>query len=256
MKPDNPIILALDYSDLNDARKILAKVRPNIGMIKIGLELFTAFGREALDLSKDFNIPVFLDLKLHDIPTTVEKTVAVACQMLARYGGEHFLSIHCFGGQQMCEAALRTTQGSNVKVVGVTVLTSLDEDDFEAMGFSTLAPGKRTVSLGFIGADCSNAQEQYDAQRHRILSGLTHFVCAPNQLELMNAYLGDDMIYITPGIRTEAEEKHDHARSKTAGYALRNGATWIVIGRPITQAPDPVAASVYFKMQTHKANHG
>ncbi len=77
MKPDNPIILALDYSDLNEARQVLDRVRPHIGMVKIGLELWAAYGKEALEISSDFQIPIFLDLKLHDVPTTVSKTISV-----------------------------------------------------------------------------------------------------------------------------------------------------------------------------------
>src|SRR5579885_1246230 len=135
MNIDNPIILALDYSELDEARAILSKVRPNIGMIKIGLELFTAYGREALDLSKEFSVPVFLDLKLNDVPTTVAKTTEVVCSHLSRYPGEHFLSIHCNGGAEMCQAAYKVANGSNVTITGITVLTSLTESDFSEIGF-------------------------------------------------------------------------------------------------------------------------
>ncbi len=254
MRPDNPIILALDYSNLQEARSVLELVRSNIGMIKIGLELFTAHGKEALELSTDFGIPIFLDLKLNDIPTTVEKTVSVVCYMLGQHAGEHFLSIHCSGGKKMCEAALNASQGSNVTMTGVTALTSLSSEDFAEMGFQTVSAGKRTSDLLLLGADCQNEYSKQDPVTHkRIFKGLTHFVCAPNQLNLINSYEFDKTLtLITPGIRMDKEEKNDHDRSKPAGFALRNGAAWIVIGRPITQAKDPVAASLYFKEQADR----
>lgn len=253
MKSDNPIILALDYSDVNDARKLLSQVRPNIGMIKIGLELFTASGKEALELSNQFNVPIFLDLKLHDVPTTVSKTVSVVCQLLSQCPGDHFLSIHCFGGGTTCEAALKAASGSNVTIAGVTALTSLEEDDFWEMGFRTLAVGKRAVALAEIGADCSNITGDYqsDKNRKRIFTGLKHFVCAPDRLKLMISHIGE-MNFICPGIRADGEETHDHKKTKPIGFALRSGATWVVVGRPITQAVDPVAASAYFKSQADK----
>lgn len=251
MKSDNPIILALDYSDINGARKLLSQVRPNIGMIKIGLELFTAFGKEALELSNQFNVPVFLDLKLHDVPTTVSKTVSVVCQLLSQCPGNHFLSIHCFGGGMMCENALKAASGSNVTIAGVTALTSLDDDDFSEMGFRIRAVGKRAVALAKLGADCSNSSYQYDKSNKRIFTGLKHFICAPDRLKLMLSHIGE-MNFICPGIRAEGEETHDHVKTKSIGFALRSGATWVVVGRPITQAVDPVLASVYFRSQADK----
>src|SRR5271157_5921986 len=135
MKPDNPIILALDYANLNQVEALLFKVRPHIGMVKVGLELFTATGKGALVMANYFKVPVFLDLKLHDVPTTVAKTTEVVCSLLAAHAGEHFLSIHCSGGAEMCEAALKSAQGSNVNIAGVTILTSIAEPQLHKMGF-------------------------------------------------------------------------------------------------------------------------
>lgn len=253
MKPDNPIILALDYSDLHEARQVLDRVRPHIGMIKIGLELFTAYGREALELSSEFRIPVFLDLKLHDVPTTVSRTTAVVCSLLSRHAGDHILSIHCMGGATMCSAAMKAAHGSNVTVAGVTVLTSLDYTDFRDMGFGNKQPGDRTIVAADIGYDCMHDGPAYDANGTRVYDGLRHFICAPNQGPLMKKYF-EDSILITPGIRADSDDAHDHARSKPIGFALKNGATWVVIGRPITRASDPVIAAQYFETQAKK--HG
>lgn len=249
---NSPIILALDYSDLDEARKIVSLVRPNIGMIKIGLELFTAHGRDALALSGEFNIPVFLDLKLNDVPTTVAKTVEVICYQLAQYQGQHFLSIHCNGGMMMCREAMKRAEGSNVTIAAVSVLTSLDDRDFSEIGFRDSRPGIRTVDAAMIAADCLNDTWVYDNNRKRVVNGITTFICAPNQLNLMRQHLGDNITLITPGIRSDAEKTDDHARSKPASFALKNGANWLVIGRPITQAVDPLNASIHFMNQVQK----
>jgi orotidine-5'-phosphate decarboxylase len=228
----NPIILALDCHDIKEASNILNKARPYIGMIKIGLELFTAEGWESLKLASDFNIPVFLDLKLHDVPTTVAKTTRVLCDCLSKFDGNHFLSVHCFGGRGMLEAALKETKQSNVTLVGITALTSLSEDDFRDFGFKDRRAGVKSLDLATLGCN----------------AGLSHFVCGPAHLQLMKKYFGG-YTFITPGIRTETDESDDHAKSKPARFAIKNGANWIVIGRPITKAADIRAAAIYFKNQ-------
>lgn len=252
MKPDNPIILALDFNNLDDAKGILSKVRNHIGMIKVGSELFTAYGKEALSLSGMFNIPLFLDIKLFDIPTTVARTVEVVCETMAQYQGKHFLSVHCWGGLEMCTAALDAAENSNVEIAGVTTLTSMSESDFREIGFRDSRAGTRTVDSAYVGYDCRNEVRQYDTAGKRIYSGLTHFICAPTQVPLMRQHLGDDVVLITPGIRADSEEAHDHARSKPASFALKNGATWLVIGRPITQSANPANAAQYFELQAQK----
>lgn len=241
MKPINPIILALDFDKLRDAYQTVQLVRPWIGMIKIGLELFTACGRESLTLAKDFNIPVFLDLKLHDVPSTVKKTVQVVCEMLAPYQGPHFLSVHTFGGREMCHQAWEAARGSNVEIAGITILTSLDEDDLGSFGFRDRRVGVKTTDLALLGASCGGN-----------VDGLHSFVCAPNQLKLMRQYLGDEVALISPGIRIDGAPTDDHKRTKSVGFALRNGATWLVIGKPITQSPDPQQVAQYFKEQADK----
>lgn len=234
----NPIILALDYSDLDDARHILNLVRPNIGMIKIGLELFIACGKEALTLSKEFNVPVFLDLKLHDVPTTVGKTTGVVCEMLSLYRGDHFLSVHCSGGGTMTASAVMAAKSSNVRIAGITVLTSLTQNDAKSI-YDT-----RQISIHSAWlAELSN---------QNVSNYLDHFVCAPASLKVMRKRVKNNPILITPGIRSSNDLLHDHRNPQTINYALKEGANWVVIGRPITQAPDPVEAAKYFKQQADK----
>lgn len=251
MKPDNPIILAVDYANVNQMEKLLFEVRPHIGMVKIGLELWTACGKDALQIADYFKIPVFLDLKLHDVPTTVGKTTEVVCGLLAPLQGQHFLSIHLTGSYRMCRAAMEAAQGSNVTIAGVTFLTSLDENDFGWIGYKDCRPGTRTVDITAVGYDCMNDDRQYDANGKRIYNGLKHYICAPNQAKLMKEHY-EDAVLICPGIRADSDEANDHARTKPAGFALKNGATWLVVGRPITQSSDPRAAAQYYEEQGKK----
>ena len=251
MKPDNPIILAVDYANVNRMEKLLFEVRPHIGMVKIGLELWTACGKDALQMADYFKVPVFLDLKLHDVPTTVAKTTEVICSLLAPLQGEHFLSIHCSGGYTMCKAAMEAAQGSNVNLAGVTILTSLDEYELSWLGYKDCRPGPRTECMIDVGYDCMNDDAQYDPAGKRIYNGIKHYVCAPNQAKLMKEHY-KDITLICPGIRSDSDEAHDHARTKPAGFALKNGADWLVIGRPITQSSDPKAAAQYFEEQAKK----
>jgi orotidine-5'-phosphate decarboxylase len=241
MRPDNPTILALDYSDLSDARQMLSKVRPYIGMAKIGLELFTAYGKNSLELSQEFNVPIFLDLKLHDIPKTVGKTIEVICNLLSGFNQQHYLTVHCSGGKEMCKTALKVTEGSNIKIVGITALTSLNERDFRDLGYRDSRASTRTSDLLELGRDC-NAKND----------GINAFVCAPNQLPTMRKNYPLDIELISPGIRDDSQEDQDHKRFKPASFAFKNGATWIVVGRPITQAHDPVSAALHFQDQADK----
>lgn len=253
---NNPIILALDSMDKSKASDLLTKVRPHIGMIKIGLEMYSEYGKSSLELGDTFAAPIFLDLKLFDVPTTVGKTVASICRQLAPISGNHFLTVHCMGGKEMCQAALSASQGSNVTIVGVTALTSMDSVDFYNLGMRNGMPGKVTGILMDVGADCNNKHWKYDAAHKRILSGLTHFVCAPTQLPLMRKNYGPDLILITPGIRSDTDEQHDHKRTKSASFAIRNGANWIVIGRPITEAVDPLFVTKSFETQLDRIRNG
>jgi orotidine-5'-phosphate decarboxylase len=240
----NPIILALDYNNMSEAEAMLSKVRPHIGMIKIGLELFTAHGRDALSLSKNYNIPIFLDLKLHDIPKTVAKTLNVVCGMLAPIQGNHYVSIHCFGGQRMLEESVKVCRGSNVIPAGVTLLTSVGKPELVSFGFGSTVPGSRVRSLINLGTKCVVMQPKPE--------GMDTFIIPPAQLSIVRKHFGNNLTLITPGIRAEGVDLQGHKTAKSASFALRQGATWLVIGRPITQAADPVAAAQHFQKIAEK----
>lgn len=268
MRTYNPIILALDYNNMSEADSMLSKVRPYIGMIKVGLELYTSVGRESLALARQYNIPAFLDLKLCDTPTTVKKTMEGLMGTLGTLPGNHFLSIHCFGGREMCKVAMEVTKGSNVKPVGITLLTSFDGEDLSNLGFSNRSVGIKAVGMARLGMGCIDQGERAypghpgypgypaypptPAKPGRDPIGMDAFVCAPAQLALMRKHYEDKITLISPGIRMEGMDTHDHKNAKSASMALRTGADWIVVGRPITQAPDPVAIACHFEKVAEK----
>lgn len=268
MRTYNPIILALDFNNMSEADAVLSKVRPHVGMIKVGLELYTSVGRESLALARQYNIPVFLDLKLCDTPTTVKKTMEGLMGSLAILPGNHFLSIHCFGGREMCKTAMEVTRGTNVKPVGITLLTSFDGGDLGNLGFTNRSIGIKAVKMAQLGMGCIDqgkpayaghpgypgypAYPPTPATPARPPIGMDAFVCAPAQLALMRKHYEDTITLISPGIRMEGMEAHDHKNAKPASFALRTGANWIVVGRPITQAPDPAAIARHFEKVAEK----
>lgn len=236
----NPIILALDFSDLNAADDMLSKVRNHIGMIKIGPELFTAYGREALELGLKHHVPIFLDLKLHDIPNTVAKTVDVIATRFAEQYKIKFLTVHAFGGKEMIKAAIGTARGSDMAIAAVTLLTSIERQDLVNMGFTDRREGVKTVDLGLLA---------YNA-------GARAFVAAPTQIHLMRKHLdkpADTVTLITPGIRAVDAPEDDQKRTKPIGFAIKNGADWVVVGRPITQDQNPEGAARLLADQADKA---
>lgn len=235
----NPIILALDYSNLDDADMMLDKVSKHIGMIKVGLELFTAHGWECLKLAEKYSKPIFLDLKLFDIPTTVAKTVRVACQRLADVDGPHFLSVHTMGTKEMCKAALEASTYSNVKITGITLLTSFSWQDLSQLGYSDTRVNIQTSHFARLGRSCTSKD-------WKSTEGLTHFVCGPSHVPLLRKHLGNEVTIITPGIRPPDTAVNDHKNSATIPQALKNGANWLVIGRPITQDADPAFIAEQF----------
>lgn len=234
----NPIILALDLHSMDEARDLLTKTRDHIGMIKIGPELWSEAGPTSLELGKEFNIPIFLDLKLNDIPNTVSKTIDnILAQATLRGADITFMSVYAFGGREMIKAALGATRGKS-RLAVVTILTSLVRQDMVDFGFRNAQEGIRTVDLADF------------AQR----AGADTFVCSPCQIDLMRKHYKDKITLICPGIRAESDPEDDQKRTKPASFALRQGkADYIVIGRPITQNPSPDVAAKQFHDSAIKA---
>lgn len=223
--PRERIIVALDTPSVERARDIVRQISAgHVGLVKVGLELFTSQGPRVLGELRDAGARVFCDLKLHDIPNTV----AAAVRALARRRAA-MLTLHASGGRSMLEAARKAADefepGDRPTLLGVTILTSLAADDLEEIGFSR-PPPEQVVALAEI---CRRA-------------GLDGVVAAVAEAALIKEALGQDFLVVTPGIRPKGSGAGDQRRTATPAQAISSGADYIVVGRPITEAPDPARA--------------
>lgn len=222
---ENPLCVALDSSDRSWILEVASAVAGEVGWLKIGLEAFIAHGPSLVDEVADLGRPVFLDLKLHDIPATVQRAAANCASW-----GVHMITVHASGGRIMMEAAVEGARSggraSPPKIVAVTVLTSLDHEAFEDLGWSR-PPHETVLRLSQL------------AQR----SGVDGVVVSGLEASAVRSAIGDDFLIVTPGIRPSADPADDQRRVAAPAAALRAGATIIVVGRSITRAPDPVAAA-------------
>lgn len=222
--PDGPagrIVVALDVEDLDRAVAIARRLSGHVGWLKVGLELFTREGHRAIAAIAE-HAPVFLDLKLHDIPTTVARSVASVA--LLDVG---LLTVHASGGPTMLRAAADAAgvaSAGRLRLLAVTVLTSTSDAELMVMGMD--------------GAEVQVPRLAAMA----ISSGIDGIVCAPADLGRVRSAVGADPLVVTPGIRAQASDSDDHARAMSAAAAVNAGADLLVIGRPITRADDPVAA--------------
>ncbi len=216
------IVFALDFATLGQATEAAHEVAVSVGMLKVGLELFMREGASAVELGASVGLPVFLDLKLHDIPETVERAVRQAARLGARW-----LTVHACGGREMLRRAVACARDSgSLDVCAVTVLTSLDDADVADIGFRE---GSEAMAVRLARL----AWEE----------GVTHFVCSPHEASALRLALGAGAVLITPGVRPDASAKGDQKRAATPAQALKNGADWIVVGRPIRDAENRLAAA-------------
>lgn len=218
---DNPIICALDTQDVDEATAIATEVRPHVGAVKLGLEFFTANGAAGVSRITGLGVPVFLDLKFHDIPNTVAKAIAATAGM-----NMFMMTVHTSGGRAMLQAAIdasdrvaQVTGKERPLVIGVTLLTSLDQDDISLLGFQSTVQDQ-VLRL----ADLAQS------------AGLDGLVCSPFEIAPIRKAMGDDLTLVVPGIRPDGAEKSDQKRIMTPREALKRGADYLVIGRPITDA--------------------
>jgi orotidine-5'-phosphate decarboxylase len=211
------LIVALDVPERARTLELARQLGPEVGMMKLGLESFVAHGPDLVRAVIAMGLPVFLDLKLHDIPRT-----AAAAAKQARKLGVRLLTVHASGGPEMVRAC-RDAVADDVHLVAVTVLTSLADDDLQSVGFSGHAA---TVAsrLGKLAID----------------NGAHGLVCSALDLPALAALGGTRVV---PGVRPAAGAAHDQKRVATPSQALAAGATWLVVGRPILEAADPVAAA-------------
>jgi orotidine-5'-phosphate decarboxylase len=215
------IIVALDVADAEAALALALRLNPKRCRVKVGKELFVAAGPDVVRRLEERGYEVFLDLKFHDIPSTV----AGACRAAARLG-VWMMNVHASGGEAMLRAAREAIE-SVVRpplLIGVTVLTSLAESDLERVGYA--------------GSVIENVERLARLSR---ACGLDGVVCSAEEAPLVRKATGEDFVLVTPGIRLAGERADDQARIVTPPEAIRRGANYLVIGRPVTQAPDPGA---------------
>jgi len=214
------IIVALDYPDGATALALVRRLAPDLCRLKIGKELFTAAGPPLVEALIRARFDVFLDLKFHDIPSTVAKAVVAAAKQ-----GVWMVTVHASGGSQMMRAARAALPAGGPLLIAVTVLTSQCQADLDEIGIARPLPDQ-VLHLAALAQDCA-------------LDGV---VCSGAEAAAIRRRLGSDFLCVTPGIRLSAEPGDDQQRVMTPDEALRAGSDYLVIGRPITRAEDPAAA--------------
>ena len=219
----NPVFVALDTTDPDYARQLAERVRTSVGGLKLGMEFFNAHGPNGVRPFLDMGLPVFLDLKYHDIPNTV----AGACRAAASLGVS-ILNVHAQGGAAMMRAALDATKSvsPSTKLIAVTMLTSLSDEDLPSVGL-TPPVSDQVLRLASLTQQC----------------GLDGVVCSAHEIEVLRKELGPDFLLVVPGIRPVGAATGDQRRVMGPAEARDAGASLLVIGRPITQAADPGLAA-------------
>ncbi|MGS0466766.1 orotidine-5'-phosphate decarboxylase [Cobetia marina] len=219
---DFPLIIALDYPDMAAALAMADQLDPTRCRVKVGKELFTRVGPDILKALHQRGFEVFLDLKFHDIPNTTAQAVLAAAEH-----GVWMTNVHAGGGARMMEAAASAlaTRQLETRLIAVTVLTSMEQSDLAGIGLDVtpLAQVERLASL---------AQQ----------SGMHGVVCSARETPSLKALCGPDFLKVTPGIRPSFAQAGDQRRTMTPGEAMAAGSTHLVIGRPVTQAENPMAA--------------
>lgn len=224
MTPVNPICVALDTPNLGRARHLARILKPHAGMVKLGMELFYAHGRQGYEAVALEGLPVFLDLKLHDIPNTVASALALLMRLEPKPA---LVNVHATGGLDMMKAARDAVNG-RTKLLAVTVLTSLSDHDIWAVGFETRKDTRaHAQSLAELALE----------------AGLDGVVCSPHDVAAIRDATGGRLLTVVPGIRPGDVSAGDQKHVSTPKAALAAGADILVIGRPVTRAADPAAAT-------------
>lgn len=225
---DERLIAALDVHTLDDVKKLVAELGDSVSYYKVGMELYYSIGREVIEYLNKENKEIFLDLKLHDIPNTVAEGL---CSLMNL--GVSMLNVHASGGYTMMKtaayklrAAAREAGAKGPKIIAVTVLTSIGDDDWKKLGY-TCPISEQVVRLAKLAKE----------------AGLDGVVASPNEATLIREACGKDFLIVTPGVRPAWSAKNDQSRIATPAAALKNGATHLVVGRPIRTADSPKEAA-------------
>jgi orotidine-5'-phosphate decarboxylase len=216
----SPIIVALDFDRVEDATDLAQRLDPALCRLKVGNELFTRGGPALVRNLQQREFEVFLDLKFHDIPNTVAAAVRAAAEM-----GVWMVNVHVAGGSRMLRAAREALRGmdSPPLLIGVTVLTSMSEEDLQELGIQE-SPADKVGQFAALAQNC----------------GLDGVVCSAQETAALRGACGEDFVLVTPGIRLAGDDAGDQRRVVSPADAIRNGSDYLVIGRPITRAAEPV----------------
>ncbi|SDX87758.1 orotidine-5'-phosphate decarboxylase [Nitrosomonas sp. Nm33] len=216
---NNPrIIVALDFSNKKQALEFACKLDKNLCKIKVGKELFTIGGPQLIEQLMGYGFDIFLDLKYHDIPNTVASACRAASDL-----GVWMVNVHALGGRKMLIAAQEALSTKKTKLIAVTLLTSLNESDLHEIGLNE-EPINIVQRLALLASDC----------------GLDGVVCSAMEAPQLRKIIPKDFCLVTPGIRPLNCNKNDQTRVATPQEAIQSGADYLVIGRPITQSPNPL----------------
>jgi len=215
------IIVALDTDSTEAALAAVKALSGEVGIFKVGMELFPRGGPELVRRIREAGFEVFLDLKFHDIPNTVAGAVRSAAAL-----GVKFATVHASGGKAMLAAAADAAGGTGTTVLAVTVLTSLDDADLSEVGFSVGAAEAVARLAGLA-----------------VSSGIGGIVCSAKEVAAVRSRVGKGVVLVTPGVRMPGDAAGDQKRVVTPAEAIRRGADYLVVGRPITKADDPAAAA-------------
>ena len=215
------LITALDVSTEQEAFDLVDKIGPSVTWYKVGKQLFTRLGPSIVSGLKKRGKKVFLDMKFHDIPNTVEQAVRSAAVI-----GADLCNVHASGGPSMLKAAAKAANDTGIKVIAVTVLTSMDAQELSAIGLN-VTPAEQVLRLARLTKEC----------------GLPGVVCSAMEIPLIQDACGKDFLLVVPGIRPAGSAKGDQKRVMTPHEAALAGAQFIVVGRPIIAAPDPAVAA-------------
>ncbi|MGO2234208.1 orotidine-5'-phosphate decarboxylase [Marinomonas sp. UCMA 3892] len=222
MSCQSPIVVALDYPTMAQSIEMAKRLDPEQCRVKVGKELFTTAGPVILDELHKLGFEIFLDLKFHDIPNTVANAVCVAAK-----AGVWMVNVHASGGRRMMEAsanALQKLPDNKTLLIAVTVLTSMDQSDLIEIGIDA-TPEQHVKRLAALAKS----------------SGMDGVVCSAQESSMLSADLGKDFVLVTPGIRPAGSDQGDQKRIMTPVEAMAAGSHYLVMGRPITQANDPIA---------------
>ena len=226
---DERLIVALDFHNFDDVKNLVNELGDDVNFYKVGMELFYSVGIDVVTWLKSLNKKIFLDLKLCDIPNT---TANGLCSLMNL--GADIMNIHASGGFTMMKTAADKLREESArlgidkpKLIAVTILTSINQTDWEGLGYSQLEISAQVVRLAKLAKS----------------AGVDGVVASPNEAELIRENCGEDFLIITPGIRPAGSAINDQSRISTPSAAIKNGANYLVVGRPITKAENPKLAA-------------